>query len=146
MAVALNDRRPFRPPEPAKRQGLSDEPWKLIERCWDTDPGARPSAEEIVEGISNILPQSHKHRAEGSVVTDMPDDFLSSSFWIEGSHTLTFPDNFATVTALLKRGQRWVGGALWTLSENFEETPQECSLERMYRTTMMPEYEPPGDW
>ena len=57
MAVALNDRRPFRPPEPAKGQGLSDELWKLIERCWDTDPGARPSAEEIVEGISNILPQ-----------------------------------------------------------------------------------------
>ena len=141
MAVALDGRRPIRPPDPAKEQGLSDKLWNLMEHCWNTDPGVRPSAEQIVEQISNILPQKSGHRIKESAMVDMQP---SDSFWNEESYTLTFPDNFATVAALLKRGQHWLVGTLWTMVENFEATPQECSIEKEYRTILSSESEGPN--
>ncbi|TDL20571.1 kinase-like protein [Rickenella mellea] len=51
LAVAVNDKRPSRPAEPATSRGLDDEHWKLMQSCWATVPVDRPSMGEV----KNIL-------------------------------------------------------------------------------------------
>lgn len=39
----------------SQARGLSDDMWNLIERCWATDPGARPTAAEILDMLPQIV-------------------------------------------------------------------------------------------
>lgn len=45
--VALHDKRPPRPSEPATRRGLDDRIWSLIQNCWRTKPADRPDMSEV---------------------------------------------------------------------------------------------------
>jgi hypothetical protein len=48
MEVAVYDRRPSRPIEPATRRGLDDTIWAIMEHCWKTLPGERPKMPEVL--------------------------------------------------------------------------------------------------
>lgn len=53
----MKGKRPSKPPgdsEPFTRWGLTEDIWSILEKCWDADPGQRPTA--LV--ISQRLPRS----------------------------------------------------------------------------------------
>lgn len=53
MSAVLKGHRPLRPPgEQCIHLGLDDAMWMLMQRCWNTSPDTRPSANEIVEILS----------------------------------------------------------------------------------------------
>lgn len=41
-------------PQRRSNPPLRDEAWKLIEKCWDQDPGKRPSMDDIVDTMISI--------------------------------------------------------------------------------------------
>ena len=45
MNQVMRGRRPRRQADPP----LREEAWKLIERCWDQDPGIRPSMDDVAD-------------------------------------------------------------------------------------------------
>ena len=51
----LDKERPRRPPQ-ASEYGMTDDLWKIVERCWDTTPDTRPSAAQIKPEIEKIWP------------------------------------------------------------------------------------------
>ncbi|TDL20573.1 kinase-like protein [Rickenella mellea] len=67
LAVAVNDKRPSRPTDPATSCGLDDEHWKLMKSCWATQPVDRPSMEELLGGRGIV---SNRNRY-----------VLASAFW-----------------------------------------------------------------
>jgi len=44
--LVLEDKRPSRPPN-REILGLSEDVWKLAEKCWDRDPSVRPHIADI---------------------------------------------------------------------------------------------------
>ena len=50
VAVAIADKmkRPGRP-STSDQVGLTDKVWRIIERCWDHDPGSRPPIRDVVK-------------------------------------------------------------------------------------------------
>ena len=51
-------------PEDAKRMGLSDELWKMIELCWLEDRNARPGVDEILSSLKDATAFWFKREAE----------------------------------------------------------------------------------
>ena len=45
ISQVINGHRPQRLSEPP----LREEAWKLIDKCWDQDPGKRPSMDDVVD-------------------------------------------------------------------------------------------------
>lgn len=50
--VAVHDRRPPRPPQPAEERGLTDDIWSIVEECWAVHPNDRPSMDAVISRIS----------------------------------------------------------------------------------------------
>ena len=44
--IVLEDERPFRPTDSGKL-GLTDEVWGTLQRCWEKEPSAQPSIDEV---------------------------------------------------------------------------------------------------
>jgi serine/threonine protein kinase len=55
IPLAIRDGKlPTRPDQGISVRGLSNVMWDLMERCWNRDPGSRPSMSEIREAIQNM--------------------------------------------------------------------------------------------
>jgi len=53
---------------------FTDEIWQVLERCWQNQPGARPSAKTILRGLEgNLSPLGPSSDTDGSVETDSDD-------------------------------------------------------------------------
>jgi hypothetical protein len=70
--------RPSRPPasDPTFQQrGMTRDLWELMEDCWVSDPGERPTSQDIV----HRLPRKHKRRKMGTAgVLVSPSSFRAS--------------------------------------------------------------------
>ncbi|TDL22513.1 kinase-like protein [Rickenella mellea] len=53
LAVAVYDRRPGRPSEPATKRGLDDNVWKLMMTCWAAQPRRRLSMNGVVKFLTS---------------------------------------------------------------------------------------------
>ena len=58
-ATSLQGSRPPRPEDPVG-VGFGQGTWEFVERCWDEDPGQRPTAREALEHFEYISRNSRK--------------------------------------------------------------------------------------
>lgn len=68
ILVVKQQKRPSRPTHNlCQTRGLSDDIWKLIETCWNSEPSRRPKAGQIVEQL-RTLPHSDQNGSTSRIV------------------------------------------------------------------------------
>ena len=71
--IVLEDERPLRPTDSGKL-GLTDEVWGTLQRCWEKEPSARPSIDEV---------SAYLRSATENWVVDVPAFMLATKAGIE---------------------------------------------------------------
>lgn len=64
MFAVIRGSRPQRPSHNATQRGLTDPVWALIEQCWSTDPGQRPSVLLCLNELECCAVDFSLHRVE----------------------------------------------------------------------------------
>jgi hypothetical protein len=57
VQVLLAVTKGIRPERPGSETGIFDELWELVSRCWQQDPGSRPTMQGVVETV-RLTPDS----------------------------------------------------------------------------------------
>ncbi|KAG7095933.1 hypothetical protein E1B28_006617 [Marasmius oreades] len=99
MAVAFNVAQGKRMTRPQRIAELSDDMWAIMESCWNPDPSARPSAEDVLSKVKPLAPISTPAGSEWS-------GFLPTEIWNNVEHQVVHRVFTQDDSLLLNRRRR----------------------------------------